>query len=470
MMAKNEALQALLEQVRDERQMYANTATRVGNALLALLNYIENADYVRKDIPETLDHLLTLLKGCVIGESGKIHLNPDGSISCQSINVNGSAVFDELVFNHQNVLEGDTYFSDRAIIDKAERNDLNQYTLTLRKMFEADEFTFQTGDIVRWSINSLTKKGEYNNGYGRVDRVAADTMAITMYDNEDCPGGVNTAPVAGCRMVRHGHVSNPERQSTFYISSRQGCFLFLQGVDKPILEDTDEGTNYSAWLGLPPDTNMVRDLLNKGLINPNQPYSYFRGIIVQDMLEVDYKGVPRYKARESVWLDNKQYYHGYDPTDKGYFTDYVWYKSLLWQAAVNTPTVGVAPRFNNTDWICVRGTEDVTIVIISSRGDMFRAGSSWTTDLTACVYHGDMQLDEDEIGRGNIAWSRVWDGGDGDTAWNTLHGSGHCGLTIPISSDVDLPGGWWLESKVRFRIDINLPDYGSFSGEYNIIV
>ena len=39
-MANNKALQALLEQVRDERQMYANTATRVGNAMLALLEYI----------------------------------------------------------------------------------------------------------------------------------------------------------------------------------------------------------------------------------------------------------------------------------------------------------------------------------------------------------------------------------------------------------------------------------------------
>lgn len=469
-MAKNKALQALLEQVRDERQMYANTATRVGNALLALLEYIENAEYVRKDIPETLEHLLTLLKGCVIGESGKIHLNPDGSISCQSINVNGSAVFDELVFNHQNVLEGDTYFSDRAIIDRAERTDLNQYTLYLRKMFEADEFTFQVGDIIRWSVNSLLKKGQYHNGYGRVDSVTADAMGITMYDNEDCPGGFNTPPVEGCRMVRHGHVSNPERQSTFYISSREGCFLFLQGVDKPILEDTDEGTNYSAWLGLPPDTNMVRDLLDKGLINPNQPYSYFRGIIVQDMIEVDYKGVPQYKGRESDWIATKQYYHGYDPEAKGYFTDYVWYKSLLWRAAVGLPTIGAEPRFNNPDWICVRGSEDVKINLISSQGDMFRANVAWTTDLVATVYHGDMQLGEDEIGRGNISWSRVWDKGEGDIAWNTLHAAGHCGLTIPISSDVDLPGGWFIDSHVKFRIDINLPDYGSFSSEYNIMV
>ena len=468
-MAKNIALQALLEQVRDERQMYANTATRVGNAMLALLEYIENADYVRKDIPETLEHILTLLKGCVVGE-GKIHLNEDGSITCQRIQVNGSAVFDELVFNHQNVLEGDTYFSDRAIVDKAERTDLNQYTLTLRKMFEADEFTFWEGDIVRWSINSLIKKGEHDNGYGRVDRVSADTMAITMYSDADCPGGVNAVPVAGCRLVRHGHVNDPSRQSTFYISSRQGCFLFLQGVDKPILEDSKEGTNYSAWLGLPPDTNMVRDLLDKGLINKNQPYSFFRGIIVQDMIEVDYKGVPRYKARESVWSEDKQYYHGYDPDAKGYYTDYVWYKSLLWQASVEKPSVGVAPRYNNTDWICVRGSEDFKIDLISTRGDMFRAGSSWQTDLVATVYHGDMKLEEEEIGRGNIYWSRVWDRGEGDVAWNTLHGPGHCGLAIPISSDTDLPGGWFLDSSVRFRIDITLPQYGSYSAEYNILV
>ena len=155
-------MKVLLEKVRDERQMYANTATRVGNALLALLDYIENAYYVRKDIPETLEHILTLLKGCVVGE-GRIHLNDDGSITCQRIQVNGSAVFDELVFNHQNVLEGDTYFSDRAIVDKVERTDINQYTLTLRKMYEADEFTFWECDIVRRSINSLRTTHESDN-------------------------------------------------------------------------------------------------------------------------------------------------------------------------------------------------------------------------------------------------------------------------------------------------------------------
>ena len=104
-MAKNIELQALLEQVRDERQMYANTATRVGNALLALLEYIENAPYLRNDTENVVRYLQTYLKGIIVGESSQIQLKTDGSIICSGIHVNGSAVFDELVFNHQNVFE-----------------------------------------------------------------------------------------------------------------------------------------------------------------------------------------------------------------------------------------------------------------------------------------------------------------------------------------------------------------------------
>ena len=41
----------------------------------------------------TSSGLLTLLMGCVIGESKQIRLNPDGSIVCGSIHVDGSAIF-----------------------------------------------------------------------------------------------------------------------------------------------------------------------------------------------------------------------------------------------------------------------------------------------------------------------------------------------------------------------------------------
>ena len=120
------ALRDMFTTIRDERRTHANTATRVGSAFLALLDYLADAPFIRKDMEDTDGFLLKLLKGAVIGENGDIKLNPDGSITCGSIRVNGSAIFDELVINHQNVLEGDTYFTDRGIVESVEHTDINQ--------------------------------------------------------------------------------------------------------------------------------------------------------------------------------------------------------------------------------------------------------------------------------------------------------------------------------------------------------
>ena len=48
----------LLTTVRDERRIHANTATRVGEAMLALLAYIANAPYLRKDQEDATNYLL----------------------------------------------------------------------------------------------------------------------------------------------------------------------------------------------------------------------------------------------------------------------------------------------------------------------------------------------------------------------------------------------------------------------------
>ena len=122
-------MRTMYEGIRDEHHPYANTATRIGNAFLALLSYLAGAPYLRKDTDDTAAGLLTLLMGCVVGESKQIRLNPDGSIVCGSIRVDGSAIFNELVINHQNVLEGDTYFTDKGIIEKVEHTDIGQYTV-----------------------------------------------------------------------------------------------------------------------------------------------------------------------------------------------------------------------------------------------------------------------------------------------------------------------------------------------------
>ncbi|MDD7449891.1 MAG: hypothetical protein PUK76_02510, partial [Treponema sp.] len=84
----------LLTTIRDERRTHANTATRVGEAMIAMLSFLADAPYLRKDKADATQFLLTLIAGAVVGESSQIRLNPDGSIVCGSIRVNGSAIFD----------------------------------------------------------------------------------------------------------------------------------------------------------------------------------------------------------------------------------------------------------------------------------------------------------------------------------------------------------------------------------------
>lgn len=79
------ALRTLFEGIRDERRMYSNTATRIGNAFLALLSYlIDDTPYLRKDQEDSTQYLLRLLAGAIIGENA-ITLNPDGSITAKSV-------------------------------------------------------------------------------------------------------------------------------------------------------------------------------------------------------------------------------------------------------------------------------------------------------------------------------------------------------------------------------------------------
>ena len=71
-------LRMLYEGIRDERHTYANTATRIGNAFLALLSYIAGAPFLRKDVDDTASGLITLLKGLKVGDEKKYGISAEG--------------------------------------------------------------------------------------------------------------------------------------------------------------------------------------------------------------------------------------------------------------------------------------------------------------------------------------------------------------------------------------------------------
>lgn len=445
-----EYMKKFYEAIRDERMTAANTATRIGNAFLMLLQYLtSDSPFLRRDKEETTEFLFKLLAGAVIGESGQIKLNPDGSISCQRITVEGSAVFNELVFNRQNVLEGDTYFTDRGVIEKVEHTAPGQYRLTMRKAYDADVTTFHANDVIKCAINNLDAGRTYYTSWMRVNSVdtAANAIDVALYDNEDVPGGVNYPPVAAARVIRWGNVTDKDRQSVFFVSSNEGTFLFLQGVTKPIIDDT----NYSAFLGLPPDLEILKNLP----INRRQPYLFARGIIYQDLIRIDYMGNPVYTARDrGIWDKDTQYIHGYDEVEQGYYTDRVWWGGCLWQAAVERPTLGKEPRYNNADWICLIGAANTRLDIWSTNGDSFLAGKEWSTTLIAEMWNAEMLIAEDELGLQNIKWERVSEDSEGDKAWNLKHAPGTVGFRLDISSSIDVSGGWHAGSKVGFRCTV----------------
>ena len=463
-----EYMRQWFEMIRDERGIHANTATRVGTAFLMLLHYLLDPDcpFIRKDQQDSTSYLLRLLAGAVIGESGQIRLNPDGSITCGSIRVDGSAIFNELVFNHQNVLEGDTYFTDRGIIEEVHYQGDNQYLLIMRKEYENDIITFHAYDVLRCAMNNLDIARTYKTSWLRVDSVDTTTnsMVVTLYDGEDVPGGINYAPEATARLIRWGNQIDPDRQQCFFVSSEDGRFLFLQGVTQPILNDG----NYSAFIGLPPDIPALENLP----LSSRQPYVYARGLIVKDLIQIDYQGNPQYTARDcGMWDNTRQYIHGYDSTARGYFSDRVWWGGCLWQAAVSLPTIGVEPRFNNADWVCLMGGTNMTMEIISSAGDAFPAGRRWQTTLTAEVWNAEMRLTQQEIGISNISWERISSDTDGDAAWNLSHGAGRDGLTLALDSDVDFPGTWGLGSKVSFRCTVVIgPANNTYSTQYSVLM
>lgn len=344
-----DSMKTFFERIRDERSMHANTANRIGNAFLMILNYLLGSDtpFLRKDREDATRYLLTLLAGAVIGESGRIRFNPDGSIICDSIKVNGSAIFDELVFNHQNVIEGDTFFTNRGVIERVEPLNEGRYRVFLRKEYQDEIITFQQNDILKCSMNNLDAGHTFKNSWMRVNTVDTETnsMDVVLYANNEVPGGANYAPVPGSVIIRWGNAdeTKTERQSCWYISSTEKRIVMLDGVTKPKLEES----NYASFYGLPFEMENFKGYT----LNKNQPYLYVRGAFLQDVCFIDYLGkVVKQERYRGVW--SQEVANSKDPYIVTQTTfDTVYHKNAKWQCNSNSDKgTKEEPSESTTDW------------------------------------------------------------------------------------------------------------------------
>lgn len=289
---------------------------------------------------------------------GGANIDPEGNAEVESLTVRSYLKIYELIYNRINALEGNTSFADSGTIEEV---DNDGQLLTMRKRWDGDITAFQPGDIVYGYVNDLegANGGQYYKAWARVQSVdrATNKLTVVYYPANETPAKVNYQLRAGMVITRWGNAIEANavtwanenykafiekrdngyfntRQSSFFISCDDGNLVELMGVNKPILSSE----NYGTVLGRIPEG--LLDSATEKLINKDQPYLYARGIIVQDLIRVDYRGVVTRMAN----------YRGtWSATTAASETDY--YRSMA--GAYDTVT------WNNCLWQCVAsGTTD----------------------------------------------------------------------------------------------------------------
>lgn len=389
--------------------------------------------------------LIRFLDGIEVGEAvdslstGKgTVITKDGRIQTDRMEVRGSALFMELVINRLNAVESDFVFTESGHIEHVIAIDGTTFLLQLRKRWKYDFPAFAEHDVAYGSINTLLEDGSYHTSWFRVlhmDKAKAQ-MTVAIYPDNEVPGGRNFVPVAGMNINRRGNAIHEDRQTCWYISAREGTIMYLMGVTKPILEES----NYCAWLGLPKHL----ELFNGLPVNYKQPYLFARGAIIQDLLRVDYKGNPVYEVVDvGTWLSSGKYIKGKDPESNRYIQHQVWHTSCCWRCVSPQATVGLAPRWNNPQWICIVGSNNYTLAITSTKGRFFRIGQEYTR-LGYILKHGDMDITSDAW---QVKWERESGLPDEDLLWNIEHANVANALEI---SPRDMPTNWIDKRKVSF--------------------
>lgn len=386
---------------------YDATAPSDRNAYSALRARLE---FALKTAAETISHLWKFLKGIEIGNfvsgfSGA-QIDEDGNTEVESLYSRSWLKVQELIYNRLNALEGDTSFSDIGTIEQITDNDDGTQTASMRMRWDGDFTAFQPGDVVYGYVNNLDNadEKEYYKAWVWVKSVdrAANEIILVSYPDIDTPAGKNYPMAEGMIITRWGNNIVPmedtylnedysaviklhdgkyinTRQSSFFISCEGGNIIELMGVDKPKLEPG----NYGSVLGKIPE-NLLDEETAKYL-NPDQPYLYARGIVVQDLIRINYDGSPIYTPNfRGEWnadeaADAETYYR----RDKG-LVDLVYWDGALWQCVTEHASTN-PPSEDSNEWMKVSASLDAVWEIIPSTNVVYIRTNTYSTDLLECT-------------------------------------------------------------------------------------
>ena len=369
--------------------------------------------FLRKDQSDGTNFLLKFgefIDSMIAGKGAGIF--PDGRGQFEKLEVRSAMIVKELIYNRWFSQEGNVTYSEAGTIERIELLEDGTYDLYLRRRWDNDITAFSQQDVSYGSVNNLNTAGEYYDSWFRVLSVmqAENKINVVLYPDEEVPGGKNYPPASGMVITRRGNAVDEERQGFWYISSYEGCICMLDGVTKPILEES----NYSIIVG-----KLKRlELFDNLPINYLHSYVYCRGIAIQDLMRINYQGLVVVQLNDrGFWsLEVAQSDNPY--TSGKEMVDTVWHYGCRWKCLVTGTTD--EPRYASTGWAMIEGNPEFSIDFESDNGwnvddTQLGEGVVFTTfRMTGKLYNRDITeyvLDTD------VTWTRDTGNVSEDNAW-----------------------------------------------------
>lgn len=380
-------------------------------------------------------------------------IDAKGNAEFESVRVRSYFECLELIINRLSAIEGDQLLTEADTIDSVDDLGDNCYGLHLRSKWDG-YFTAQVvGNVLKGIINTLASgSGKYYTCWLRVNSVntANNYIEVTAYPDEDTPAGKNYAPCESMKIARWGNQTDTKRQSCIYLSSTEGRIVRLTGVTKPIVE----ASNYGATFGTLPEFLREMDLP----IVEGQDYVYARGLIVQDIIRIDYQGRPVSEVIDrGQWDATANYYcEAINPDTGRYEISDVWYMGCKWRCAkTRTKT---APAWNNTDWAMVEGNPQFTVEFADTDYIFDPDRFALTLTIIARLYNMDIT---DDILPADVQWTRYSEDAKGnervasDNAWALKRANAGKSIDLTIA-DCDLNG--YMPRTLKFIATVTLRD------------
>mgnify|MGYP001776081735 CR=1 FL=1 len=376
-----------------------------------------------------------------------------GNAEFESVRVRSYFECLELIVNRLSAIEGDLLLTEADTIDSVSDLGDNCFGLTLRRKWEG-YFTAQVaGNILKGIFNTLSAgSGQYYTSWMRVNSVnaASNYIEVTMYPDKDTPAGRNHPPVAMMKIARWGNQTDTTRQSCIYLSSTEGRIVRLTGVTKPLIDPS----NYGASFGTIPDFLKSMDLP----IIEHQDYIYARGLIVQDIVRVDYAGKPVSEIVDrGPWGMQATYYcEDVNPDTGQYEISDVWHMGCRWRCAKTCK--GSPPAWNNTDWFMIEGNPGFSVDFRDTDYIFDPDRFNVTLSIVATLYNQDVTAD---ILDADVQWTRYSEDADGnervtsDQAWALKRAGAGKSLAL-TSEDCDFDG--YIPGVLRFTATVTLRD------------